>query len=763
MLMAVLAFSANRQFEYIDRRDIFGRFTFGRSGTYGTVRLAKEKELEGIAKKEPIEKAWGTIFGQFTDNGEKVFDFMMGDGEHSNKLSNRNIMAIGATGAGKTFGFVTPYLLQAVKRRETVVIPDPSGEVYKRYTNFLRTQCGYKVHHLIFNLARKSDGWDILSVLRGDPEINAAIFSQVIFDANNDREDGHIKAARMLFESIYLYIMLNPDMNPRQKTWDKIIEIISQPTGWAYFDEIFTTANITKEQEPAQRLYYECKASENFSANILITLRSNLKVAQSSIMRTVLSTRDIDIYDAATNPTVIFCQFPEGNHIFTLLTSLFFALSFIALYEYADSMPDGKLPVHVNFLIDEAKAVGKIPDLDDKLVTLRKRNMSLCTIFQDISQFQKLYGMDTWNTLFGGSAVKMALGVQDDTTARFLSEFIGKSTATTRSEDKEAFEAPTKQARDAKEGETARAYLTPDEIRGLGDKEMILVLFAYKQPFILYRCYANAHPYYKMANQPFDIMQIPDLQDKQNRMMYHNWCENLFYESQQYFQKPDYSEVWKTKTWQDKIVNIRNDLSDLFRNASSRKGSKPKKRKDPAARKSKNQVKLNQYGIQSLMDGNDLRPRGFGQERSQNDFWGYQRVDQETGIPIITDSYNDFANAPEYQQTTPINEPKQPKRQASTSGKGNIPQWVQDAKNKMSEPQVDETGSAITANLKANEGTINNMEVQTQTEQPKEIRESVLPETKPERNLPIKQQTNKYAWEPYGQNRRRNTTNRPPK
>lgn len=614
---AIVAFTAYKQISYIDRKDLFGRFLFGTDGAYGTARFARIEELDTIAKKEPIEDAYGTIFGQFTTGGKKVFDYKMSDGKHNNDLSNRNIMAIGATGSGKTFGFVQPYLLQAVKRRESVILPDPAGELYKRYTWFLRESCGYKVHHIIFNdeLGIKSAGWNVLSVLKGDPEIDAAILSQIIFQATGaaSKPDAHVEMARMLFEAIYLYIMLDPYRKPYKKVWAELIDIIGNQAGFAYFDEIFSTSNIDVKQVPAQQLYYRCKASENFGTNILATLRSNLKISATTIMKTVLSTDEIDIYEAGRVPTVIFCQFPEGNEAFKLLTSMFFALSFIALYNYADSMPAGRLPVHVNFLIDEAKAVGRIPDLEDKLVTMRKRNMSLCTIFQDISQFQKLYGMDTWNTLFGASAVKMILGAQDDTTPKLISQYIGDATVETKQESRDAYETPTKQSRESKIGQTRRPLLTPDEVRGLGEKEMILVLFAYRSPVILYRCYANLHPLYSQATKPFYITSVPDIYDKKHRQLYIDYCNAIYdryYETHKNIE-PDYSEVWRSNTIFDRlglsrsrkknkttaVKNVNEEAEKQFRNPPTEETPKKQRPKSEKPKKSKPNKKNNNSGI----------------------------------------------------------------------------------------------------------------------------------------------------------------------
>lgn len=59
---------------------------------------------------------------------------------------NDNVLIVGASGSGKTWGIVTPNLLQA---SGSYIVSDPKGNLYDRYGDYLR-QKGYRVRLLDF-------------------------------------------------------------------------------------------------------------------------------------------------------------------------------------------------------------------------------------------------------------------------------------------------------------------------------------------------------------------------------------------------------------------------------------------------------------------------------------------------------------------------------------------------------------------------------------------------------------------------------------
>ena len=52
-------------------------------------------------------------------------------------------MIYGATGSGKTRGFVKPFILQTARRKESMVLVDPKGEIYESMSAFLKEE-GYE-------------------------------------------------------------------------------------------------------------------------------------------------------------------------------------------------------------------------------------------------------------------------------------------------------------------------------------------------------------------------------------------------------------------------------------------------------------------------------------------------------------------------------------------------------------------------------------------------------------------------------------------
>lgn len=66
----------------------------------------------------------------------------------------------GAPGSGKSYMFVRPFIVQCVRREESFICTDPSGELLETMGGYAKA-CGYKVK--VFNLVdpEKSDNWNV--------------------------------------------------------------------------------------------------------------------------------------------------------------------------------------------------------------------------------------------------------------------------------------------------------------------------------------------------------------------------------------------------------------------------------------------------------------------------------------------------------------------------------------------------------------------------------------------------------------------------
>ncbi len=94
-----------------------------------------------------------TLFGKLDNGGYVGMKELLG--------MSKNIMVYGAPGTGKSRGFVMPFIMQAVKRGESMVICDSKAEFYEMYSEYLRNE-GYFVRSYNLLDLQASDGWNCL-------------------------------------------------------------------------------------------------------------------------------------------------------------------------------------------------------------------------------------------------------------------------------------------------------------------------------------------------------------------------------------------------------------------------------------------------------------------------------------------------------------------------------------------------------------------------------------------------------------------------
>ena len=89
-----------------------------------------------------------------------------------------------------------------------------------------------------------------------------------------------------------------------------------------------------------------------------------------------------------------------------------------------------RLPVHLRLILDEFANIGKIPEFEQKVATIRKYEISVTIILQSLSQMKNLY-KDNWSEISGNCDTTIYLGGGADTeTTKWISELLGKETRT---------------------------------------------------------------------------------------------------------------------------------------------------------------------------------------------------------------------------------------------------------------------------------------------------------------------------------------------
>ncbi len=175
--------------------------------------------------------------------------------------------------------------------------------------------------------------------------------------------------------------------------------------------------------------------------------------------------------------SVYWCLSESDVAVLKPLSTLFFTL---ALYQIkqAPCLPSGREgSVAVNFLLDELANIGQIPNLDVEVAILRGRGVGLTLGLQSVSQLEQMYGRSAAKVILDCVNTTIVRRGLDVDSAEHVSRALGERTHVERkrSTTKKAwaiFDVPSETTGQAKH---ARAVLTADELRRLGDHEQVMI------------------------------------------------------------------------------------------------------------------------------------------------------------------------------------------------------------------------------------------------------------------------------------------------
>lgn len=481
---------------------------------YGNAHFETPAEYADFASIQSVEDAYGTILGAVDQSkGNKVVNSRM-----DNYRSNKNIMVVGASGAGKSSTFTVCYSFQAVKRRESLIINDPDGGLYRDMAGYFKDH-GYVVRRLDLDNPKKSDGWDCLQSVSGPNLLrNANLFAHTAVSNFPQKPSGvYFDGPKSLLQACILRVMLGPDYPPEEKNIKSVYGLFQNEAGFDHIQSMFEDTP-TDAPESVRSLWMApyltfVQSSPNLRGNLVTNLATGLSLLQQPDYQELLSRNEIDLDLPAKQPCAYFCVFPDDNNSNQFLVSLFFSMLFIRLNDVAKYSPRGICPCPVNFLLDEFAAVGTIPDFDVKIATVRKRGIQCVLIFQNLAQIQKNYE-DGWKTLMGNCATFVSLGINDPDTATLVQKRIGETTVEVETEKRKPYESPFLK-RETSAGGGKRSLLSYEELYELHQDRSVIIVQGHN-PILLWKFHYSRHPEAKKM-RAINLNDIPDIDDAERR------------------------------------------------------------------------------------------------------------------------------------------------------------------------------------------------------------------------------------------------------
>lgn len=394
-------------------------FEVSSKGTYGTAGFMDEEERAQVLQSEKsFEKVDGVIFGRNLQD-EKIISLPV-----ESRL-NRNFAVCGSQGSMKSRAFARVMALQCIRRGESVYLTDPKSELYEDLSFYFR-ESGYTVKQLNLIQLEHSDAWNCLGEIDDGSLID--VFCDVVIRNTTDKFDHFYDNTEMdLLKALCLYVF--HEYPPEKRTFPEAYKLLinkSVDMLDAIFDRLPT-------HHPARGPYQLFAKAEKVKGNAVLGLGTRLQIMQNKLVQQITSHDEIDLSLPGREKCAYFCITSDQDSTFDMLATLFTSFLSIKLVRYADRTKERRLPVPVQFILDEFPNLGVVPDFKKKLATARSREIGMSILFQNIPQLQNRYPDNQWEEILGGCDFSIFLGCNDMTTASYYSDRTGEITVSVSS------------------------------------------------------------------------------------------------------------------------------------------------------------------------------------------------------------------------------------------------------------------------------------------------------------------------------------------
>ena len=477
-------------------------------GTHGTSGWMNKKEIGEVLETGGLDTLDKTLFGKLENGNYVAMKDMLG--------MSRNVIIYGAPGTGKSRGFVMPFAMQAARRGESIIMIDPKAEFFEMYSEFLKEQGYYIRAYNLLDLA-SSDGWNCIVDISDDINLVQNVAEIIISNTSNksERADFWEKAEKNLLMALLHYVrtLTYPSTDKllpqEERSLGTIYKILST-TSVEELDARFRTLPPEHPALPPYGIFRQ--AHKQIWGNIVIGLGNRLNVFQNKLVDDITRHNEIDLTLPGKQKCAYFCIISDQDSSLEFLSSMFFSLLFVRLFDFARSEPTRRLPVCVNVLMDEFCNVSL---LESKKIfsVARSRNINIQAVVQSVAQLSNRYPHNEWQELVGDCDYQLFLGCNDAMTSEFISDQCGEITVRVNNSMlpmMPLFSPVLNTTRPFTQNKTStgRPLMMPDEVRRLQkDKAILLVRGA--KPLLLNKITPEEHPSFKELKYCKSIDYVP--------------------------------------------------------------------------------------------------------------------------------------------------------------------------------------------------------------------------------------------------------------
>ena len=452
-------------------------YGFGIGIYFSTRRNYRRREEHGSAKWGDA-RAVNKKYCQTPKSENKLMTQNVSIGLNAKKhRRNLNTLVCGGSGAGKTRFYCKPNLMQA---NTSFVILDPKGEIVRDVGKLLEAK-GYEIKVLDLISMEKSHCYNPFVYLRSDNDIQRLVtnlFKSTTPKGSQSNDPFWDTAASMLLLALVFY--LHYEAPEDEQNFAMIMEMLragaiedEEEPRPSPLDNLFSELEYENPDHIALKYYHSYHSgSAKTLKSIQITLAARLEKFNLESLASLTSTDELELETLGEKKTALFALIPDNDTSFNFLVSILYTQLFQQLFYSADHIHGGSLPIPVHFLMDEFANVSLPDDFDKILSVMRSRSVSVSIILQNLAQLKALFEKQ-WESIVGNCDEFLYLGGNEQSTHKYVSELLGKSTIDTNTYGKSEGRSGSYSTNYQISG---RELLTPDEVRMLDNRYAILFI-----------------------------------------------------------------------------------------------------------------------------------------------------------------------------------------------------------------------------------------------------------------------------------------------
>jgi type IV secretion system protein VirD4 len=321
-------------------------------------------------------------------------------------------LIIGSTGSKKTRLIGMPALRMYAMAGESFIATDPKAELYKKTYHLLKKQ-DYRIFILNLRDPRRSHAWNPLRIPylhyrngEKDRAIELVIdMASCIANNENHKDPYWENSAADMLAGLILLLFEYADENEinfrslrtLRKQAFKIVEFnngkFKKNEKYVPYIQNNFLEHLDKIPFLPFLLSGTAEAPDDTRSSIISVFDQAMRLffCQDNLMD-MLSGNDFDISGIGKTKTAVFLITPDENTVYNKLISVFVKQCYTELLREAEKNPNNRLPIRVNFLLDEFSNLPTITDFPAMISASRSRNIRFNLFIQSQNQLVERYG-----------------------------------------------------------------------------------------------------------------------------------------------------------------------------------------------------------------------------------------------------------------------------------------------------------------------------------------------------------------------------------